>query len=74
MIKVINPIFLEKFTVGWLNSLVARGRRTPLQSEDLYEFNEQDKAKAISKHFETLFGKDNIVLVKRIQGVVAGNL
>ncbi|KAM4636126.1 ATP-binding cassette sub-family C member 2 [Discoglossus pictus] len=44
--------FLSRITFNWYNSAVVKGYKRPLEMEDLWELNTEDKTKYISEVFE----------------------
>lgn len=44
--------FLSRITFNWYNSIVVKGYKKPLEMEDLWELNEEDKTKNMYEIFE----------------------
>ncbi|XP_029465938.1 canalicular multispecific organic anion transporter 1 [Rhinatrema bivittatum] len=44
--------FLSRLTFNWFNSIVVKGYKNPLEIEDLWDLNEEDKTQTIYRPFE----------------------
>ncbi|MEE6486330.1 hypothetical protein FKM82_014574 [Ascaphus truei] len=63
----ITASFLSRITFNWFNSLVVKGYKNPLELEDLWELNEEDKTKHIYDEFEKHMKKDVNIARKELE-------
>ncbi|XP_053306512.1 ATP-binding cassette sub-family C member 2 [Spea bombifrons] len=59
--------FLSRITFNWYNSTVIKGYKRPLEMEDLYELNKEDRTKNICEAFEKHMKKEVKVARKNLQ-------
>ncbi|KAM4702820.1 ATP-binding cassette sub-family C member 2 [Rhinophrynus dorsalis] len=59
--------FLSRITFNWYSSIVVKGYKRPLEMEDLWELNKQDRTKNMYETFENIMKKEVKVAKKKLE-------